>query len=91
MQSKYISNIKNSYEFLRKLKSLTMADNYVLISFDVTTLYTNIPLESVAEAIVKRHDELKHELSYTVIIKAIGTIMNNTMGLHGPEYVLILS
>ena len=36
--------VKNSSEFVQKLRSLTDANNYYMVSFDVENLYTNVPL-----------------------------------------------
>lgn len=44
-------NIKNSQEAVQKLKSINLPDNYILISLDVKSLFTNIPKKLVIETI----------------------------------------
>ena len=47
-------NIKNSFEFIHKIKNLKIPNNYTMISLDVISLSTNIPLDLVLISIEKR-------------------------------------
>lgn len=42
---------KNSFEFTRELNSTKFSETYFLVRFDVKSLFTNIPLESLHETI----------------------------------------
>lgn len=44
-------NIKNSFELINLINNLTIPDNHILISIDVTDLFTNIPKKLVVKAI----------------------------------------
>lgn len=46
--------IENSAHFIEKVKSLRLHDNDILVSFDVITLFTNIPIETTVELIKNR-------------------------------------
>ena len=50
------SNIKNSYHFIEILQGIRLQDNDILVSFDVTSLFTNIPIEETISII---RDKLK--------------------------------
>lgn len=56
-QSKY--NIRNSYEFKEFIIGQTLPQNYILISLDVVSLFTNIPLDLVMDNI----DQWWHRLT----------------------------
>lgn len=56
---KKTSHIENSIDFINKIKNITIPDNYKLISFDVTSLFTNIPLDLVSEIIASKWDSIK--------------------------------
>lgn len=44
-------NVKNSYEVADKIKHVNLPDNYELVSFDVKSLFTNIPQDLVINII----------------------------------------
>lgn len=46
--------LKNSYEFVQQLTELGNADEYVMASFDVQNLFTNIPLHETIDIILKQ-------------------------------------
>lgn len=39
------SHIQNSFEMVKKLKDIEIEDNHKLISLDVVSLFTNIPID----------------------------------------------
>lgn len=46
------SHIRNSFDLVRKLNNTHLDNNSVLISLDVISLFTNIPLDSVFDSIL---------------------------------------
>ena len=53
------SHIINSTDFVNKIKQYKIPENYKLVSFDVKSLFTNIPLKLVISLITKKWDEIK--------------------------------
>ena len=47
-------HIKNSVEFVKKLKDISITSNSTLVSFDVTALFTSIPTKEATEVIRER-------------------------------------
>ena len=45
--------VKNSYELANSLSKLDIPDNYYMCSFDVQSLFTNIPLNETIDIILK--------------------------------------
>ena len=50
--SKY--TVKNTKEFVEKARSLKTPDGYQMISFDVVSLFTNVPLKQTIDIILKK-------------------------------------
>jgi len=48
------SHLNNSFELTEKLKNIFISDNHILISLDVTSMFTNIPLDLTIKSIEKR-------------------------------------
>ena len=46
--------IDNSYALIKKLKNIEIPDDYILLSLDVTSLFTNITLEAVLNSLERR-------------------------------------
>ena len=58
--------MKNTKAFIQEFKNILPPDDYKLISFDVTLLLTNIPLDYTISIILKRiydHRELETKIS----------------------------
>ena len=58
--------MKNTKAFIQEFKNILPPDDYKLISFDVTLLLTNIPLDYTISIILKRiydHRELEIKIS----------------------------
>lgn len=53
------SYVKNSNDFADKIRKLSIPENYKLVSLDVTSLFTNIPLNLVIALISKKWSEIK--------------------------------
>ena len=50
----YISDkhmLRSSYEFLEKLQEINLNSNQVMVSFDVKSLFTNVPLQETIDVI----------------------------------------
>ncbi|XP_021960182.1 uncharacterized protein LOC110856047 [Folsomia candida] len=56
--------IKNSYEFVDRISTVKVKPGYILVSFDVTSLYTNVPQQHTLNYIKKR---LKEETKWKQI------------------------
>ena len=50
--SKY--TVSSTKEFISKLRSINPPDGYQMISFDVVSLFTNVPLEKTIDIIIKK-------------------------------------
>jgi len=74
------SYIKNSFSLVNKLKNLELPSNSKLVSFDVVSLFTNIPLELVNHSITKRWDEIKRntKIPLNEFLNGINFIMNSS-------------
>ena len=46
--------IKNSFEFKEKIDNVNIKSNYTMVSFDVTSLFTNISHTSIIDAVKRR-------------------------------------
>ena len=51
-------SIKNSYEFFEKLKKMKMIPQYKFVSFDITNLYTNVPVKETIEILTNNLNEV---------------------------------
>ena len=49
--------LKNSSDLINCLKDITIPEDYSLVSFDVKSLFTSIPLDLALESISKAIDE----------------------------------
>ena len=78
--SKINSYVKDDFDFLKKCKR-NLTKNSKLVSFDVTSLYTNIPHESGLKAIeywLDKYPELIHSiLNKFFILKALKLFLKN--------------
>ena len=43
--------LRSSYEFLEKLQEINLNSNQVMASFDVKSLFTNVPLQETIDLI----------------------------------------
>ena len=53
-------NIKNSIELKERLNNITLNDDEILISLDVISLFTNIPIYLAIKNIMDKWDDIKH-------------------------------
>lgn len=66
-------HIKNSKYFVEKIKTVNVYTDEVMISFDVVSMFTNIPIEHMLNLIEKRSDLIFH--SYKIDFKFFRVIM----------------
>ena len=74
---------------IKKLKPVNILDNHVLISFDVKSLFTNVPLDLVKTSIRKRFKEIKtvhKKFLLRDILEAIDLIYNTLFSCNGLFY-----
>ncbi|XP_067216923.1 reticulocyte-binding protein homolog 1 isoform X1 [Linepithema humile] len=72
--------VKNSYELVKKLTGQKFNTDHSLASFDVISLFTNIPIEKVNESISKRWDHIKEKTNIPLkeFLIGINLILNST-------------
>ncbi|XP_044760971.1 uncharacterized protein LOC123318413 [Coccinella septempunctata] len=56
---KFIYSLKNSYELVDDIKDVHVPDNYILVSFDAVSLFTNIPKSLVLDLIDEHWGDLE--------------------------------
>jgi len=49
-----LSFVANSHQFIRELNGLKIDPNYKLVLLDVTSLFTNVPIDLAMESIERR-------------------------------------
>jgi hypothetical protein len=74
------SNVANSFDLIKKLKNINIETDFTLISLDVVSLFTNIPVESALESVSNRWEHIekacnipKHEF-----LLAVQLVLNST-------------
>lgn len=74
------STIKNSFDFIKKIKDTVIPENHVLVSFDVVSMFTNIKKEMVIEALDRRFSEISQncDIPHADIIDTVKLIFDNT-------------
>ena len=77
--AKPASYIKNSYNFIDKIKHIEIPEDHILISLDVTSLYTNVGEKLVIESTKKRYSEIssKFKIPLNELVKGVKLIINN--------------
>ena len=73
------SNIPNSLTLITKLQDIIIPDNYVLLSLDVISLFTNVTMDLVLESLYRRINKFipNSQFPFREIIVAIEFIFNN--------------
>jgi len=74
------SHIKNSFELVQKLSNTILEPNYTVISLDVVSLFTNIPMQLAVNSILKRWDCISNSTKITQeeFVNGIKLITNST-------------
>lgn len=82
--------IKNSYEFKNFIKNITLPENYILISLDVVSLFTNIDPKLVYKIITDEWENIKTKSNTTLninnIIEGLKLIFENTEFAYNGKY-----
>ena len=75
-----LTQIKNSYIFRDIITSKTVPADHLMVSFDVTSLFTNIPFELIRESIINRWPllEMNTRLPKSEFIKGFEFLMEHT-------------
>jgi len=74
------SHLNNSLDLRKKLENLYIPDNCILVSLDVISLFTNVPLDSVIEIIeekwpyIEKHTTIPKE----EFLNAINLVLHST-------------
>lgn len=51
-------HVRNSFEFVNEIKNFRTPKNFIFASFDVTSMYTNIPISMAIECVEKSWDKI---------------------------------
>jgi hypothetical protein len=89
-QSKY--NVNSSFELCQELKSIKIPPGYIIVSFDVVSLFTVIPPNLVMAIIEERWQIIKKHTSIDKILflEIMKHIMDNSFFQHNDSFYLQL-
>lgn len=82
------SYVHNSHELITKLRDVFIPDDHILVSLDVSSLFTNISLELVIQGIEKRYNQIRCHTSAPLneFLTTATIIMNNTYFQFGGKF-----
>ena len=80
--------IKDSTDFKSKIKNINIPDNYILISLDVISLYTNIPINLTKNILTKKWEKIKQytDLPLNEFLNAVELTLNSTYFVHNENF-----
>jgi hypothetical protein len=82
-------HVSNSYSFATELKNVTYIDNPIMVSFDVESLFTNIPLEEtcniILELLFPNNDSFVHGFSKKQFTELLNLATSNSYFLFNKE------
>ena len=85
------SHIKDTTDFIHKIESILIPDECLLVTFDVTSLYTNIPNEegirAVAKSMRKNKPPYCHPRAVILLLREVLT--KNNFEFNGRDYLQI--
>lgn len=72
--------IKNSWDLKNKIKNIHVPSNYILVSYDIISLYTNIPITIAIQCIENKWHQLKDysPLPKKEFLEAIELVLNSS-------------
>ena len=81
-------HIKNSYELVKRINGLTLPEDYQIVSFDISSMYSNIPMELALNSVLSRWSRIEKNTSIPLqeLKKAISIILNSTFFRFNDEY-----
>jgi len=71
------SNIKDSWSFVTKINKITIESHEVLMSLDVTSLFTNIPKELVIQDIRWNDIKNKTKMNMAQFLDAVNLVLSS--------------
>ncbi|XP_058817820.1 uncharacterized protein LOC131681126 [Topomyia yanbarensis] len=73
-------NISDSFQFVEYIKQTTLPPNYVLVSFDVVSLFTNIPIELVTHDIIMEWSNIRNstDINLDLFLELVEFCVNNS-------------
>ena len=88
INNKTDSYIKDSWYFKHKISSITIPEDYSIISLDIVSLYTNIPVDLALKIIEKRWDEIKNftDIPLQEFQTAVELTLNSTFFNYNDKY-----
>jgi len=80
--------IKNSYELVKKINGLPLSDKYRMVSFDISSMYSNIPNELALRSVLSRWNLIEKNTSipFQECKRAISIILNSTFFKFNDEF-----
>ena len=80
--------IKNSFELVKKINGLPMRDEYRMVSFDISSMYSNIPNELALRSVLSRWNLIEKNTSipFQECKRAISIILNSTFFKFNDEF-----
>ncbi|XP_071581173.1 uncharacterized protein, partial [Temnothorax nylanderi] len=74
------SYVKDSWSFVKIIKDVTISPDHILVSFDVTSLFTNIPKDLVLKGIEKRWHFISPHTNFSLpqFLHAVDLILSST-------------
>lgn len=74
LKSRY--NTSSSFDFCQEIVNVTLPEDYILISLDVVSLFTNVPQEVVRQTIIDRWAEIKTQINLDLFIEIVSFCMD---------------
>ena len=82
------SYVKDTYDFLDKIRDLQVADDAMLVTFDVKSLYTNIDPEKGLLALDKIYEKSKHSIPFKETRDLLEICLKNNDFKFGDQWYL---
>lgn len=81
-------HVQNSWEFCNFIKRISIPKNHILVSFDVVSLYTNIPVDLAIHSINKNWGKIKDftNLPKEEFVKAVEFCLTSTFFCFNDEF-----
>ena len=64
-------NTASSFQLCEEINGMVLPDEYIIISLDVVSLFTNIPRRSVIRNIINRWDEVKTNINLDLFLEMV--------------------